>query len=195
MSCVRVVRRRQVRSVVHGVQVPSTATPSAESGILNNELYVGRLGVESSSLREESPHRKASVAPQPDIRVDVTGVPDLRIVSDNVWTAAKSRQKKTRHTMKAGAIGAAKRPQYLFSGLTKCGICGAGFIMSAKNRPGCFGARDQGRCDDHLTIRCDASTRNSTRATAALSAAVAENVTRPLTVADAAGAVTETVEL
>jgi site-specific DNA recombinase len=55
----------------------------------------------------------------------------------------------------AGAIGAAKRPQYLFSGLTKCGICGAGFIMSGKNRLGCFGARDQGRCDNHLTIRRD----------------------------------------
>jgi len=61
-----------------------------------------------------------------------------------------------RHTMKtAGALGAAKRPQYLFSGLTKCGICGAGFIMSGKNRLGCFGARDQGRCDNHLTIRRD----------------------------------------
>ena len=55
----------------------------------------------------------------------------------------------------AGAIGVAKRPQYLFSGLTKCGICGAGFIMSGKNRLGCFGARDQGRCDNHLTIRRD----------------------------------------
>jgi site-specific DNA recombinase len=39
------------------------------------------------------------------------------------------------------------------SGLTKCGICGAGFIMASKNRLGCFGARDQGRCDNHLTIR------------------------------------------
>ena len=56
---------------------------------------------------------------------------------------------------KAGVIGAAKRPQYLFSGLTKCGICGAGFIISGKNRLGCFGARDQGRCDNHLTIRRD----------------------------------------
>jgi hypothetical protein len=55
----------------------------------------------------------------------------------------------------AGALGAAKRPQYLFSGLTKCGTCGAGFIMSGKNRLGCFGARDQGRCDNHLTIRRD----------------------------------------
>ena len=83
-------------------------------------------------------------------------VPELRIVPDDLWTAAKSRQQQTRHTVKtAGALGAAKRPQYLFSGLTKCGICGAGFIISGKNRLGCFGARDQGRCDNHLTIRRD----------------------------------------
>jgi hypothetical protein len=38
-------------------------------------------------------------------------VPELRIVPDEIWTAAKSRQQQTRHTMKtAGAIGAAKRP-------------------------------------------------------------------------------------
>ena len=83
-------------------------------------------------------------------------VPELQIVPDDIWTAAKSRQKQTRHTMKtAGAFGAAKRPQYLFSGLTKCGVCGAGFIMSGKHRLGCFGYRDQGRCDNHLTIRRD----------------------------------------
>ena len=55
----------------------------------------------------------------------------------------------------AGGFGAAKRPQYLFAGLTKCGVCGAGFIMSSKNRLSCFGARAQGRCDNHLTIRRD----------------------------------------
>ena len=47
-------------------------------------------------------------------------VPELRILPGDLWTAAKSRQQQTRHTVKtAGAIGAAKRPQYLFSGLTK----------------------------------------------------------------------------
>ena len=30
-----------------------------------------------------------------------------------------------------------------------------GFIMTGKHRLGCFGARDQGRCDNHLTIRRD----------------------------------------
>jgi hypothetical protein len=83
-------------------------------------------------------------------------VPQLRIVAHDLWTAAKSRQKQARHAMKsAGSIGVAKRPLYLFSGLTKCGICGTGFIMTSKNRLGCFGARDQGRCNNHLTIRRD----------------------------------------
>jgi site-specific DNA recombinase len=50
-------------------------------------------------------------------------------------------------------IGFARRPPYLFSGLSKCGICGAGFIMAGRNRLACFGARDKGTCDNHLTIR------------------------------------------
>ena len=51
--------------------------------------------------------------------------------------------------------GSANRPRYLFSGLTKCGICGAGFIMGSANRLYCFGARDQGTCSNRLTIRRD----------------------------------------
>ena len=81
-------------------------------------------------------------------------VPALRIVSDELWTTAKARQEQTRHAVKsAGHLGRARRPQYLFSGLTKCGVCGAGFIMAGRNRLACFGARDQGRCDNLLTIR------------------------------------------
>jgi site-specific DNA recombinase len=83
-------------------------------------------------------------------------VPALRIVSDELWTAAKARQQRTRHAVKsAGHLGRARRPQYLFSGLTRCGVCGAGFIMAGRNRLACFGARDQGRCDNLLTIRRD----------------------------------------
>jgi site-specific DNA recombinase len=45
--------------------------------------------------------------------------------------------------------------QYLFSGLSKCGVCGAGFIMAGRNRLACFGAREKGTCSNHLTIRRD----------------------------------------
>ena len=83
-------------------------------------------------------------------------VPVLRIVSDELWAAAKTRQEQTRHAIKsAGHVSRARRPQYLFSGLTKCGVCGAGFIMAGRNRLACFGACNQGRCDNVLTIRRD----------------------------------------
>jgi site-specific DNA recombinase len=83
-------------------------------------------------------------------------VPNLRIVSDDLWADAKQRQLHARRAIRtAGHLGGAKRPQYLFSGLTRCGVCGAGFIMSGKHRIGCFGARDQGRCENHLTIPRD----------------------------------------
>jgi hypothetical protein len=54
-----------------------------------------------------------------------------------------------------GKLSAANRQRYLFSGLTKCGVCGAGFIMGCANRVSCFGARDQGTCSNKLTIRRD----------------------------------------
>ena len=83
-------------------------------------------------------------------------VPTLRIISDELWDAAKKRQKATRRAVaKGGNIGRARRPQYLFSGLTRCGVCGSGFIMASANRLSCFGARYKGICDNRLTIRRD----------------------------------------
>jgi site-specific DNA recombinase len=83
-------------------------------------------------------------------------LPSLRIVTDELWNAAKDRQSATRRTItSAGNIGFARRPRYLFSGLSKCGVCGAGFIMAGRNRLTCFGARDKGTCDNRLTIRRD----------------------------------------
>ena len=45
-----------------------------------------------------------------------------------------------------------RRPKYLFSGLTKCGQCGAGFIVHSREFLGCFGARDRGTCTNRLRI-------------------------------------------
>jgi site-specific DNA recombinase len=45
-----------------------------------------------------------------------------------------------------------RRPKYLFSGLTKCGECGAVFIVHSREQLGCFGTRDRGTCTNKLTI-------------------------------------------
>jgi site-specific DNA recombinase len=152
------LNREGVPGPFGGPWSPSTIYGNAKrgTGILNNELYVGRLVWNRLRYMKNPDTGKRVSRLNPTSEWMSKDVPGLRIVPDEIWTAAKARQKHTRHSMKtAGAIGAAKRPQYLFSGLTKCGICGAGFIMSGKNRLGCFGARDQGRCDNHLTIRRD----------------------------------------
>jgi site-specific DNA recombinase len=40
----------------------------------------------------------------------------------------------------------------LFSGRTKSGECGAGFIVCSREQLGCFGARARGTCTNKLTI-------------------------------------------
>src|SRR5438067_561302 len=152
------LNRELITGPFGGAWSPSTIYGNAKrgTGILNNELYVGRLVWNRLRYVKNPDTGKRVSRLNPTSEWMSRDVPQLRIVPDGIWTAAKSRQQHTRHAVKAaGAIGVAKRPQYLFSGLTKCGVCGAGFIMSSKNRLGCFGARDQGRCDNLLTIRRD----------------------------------------
>jgi DNA invertase Pin-like site-specific DNA recombinase len=152
------LNRAGVAGPFGGAWSPSTIYGNGKrgTGILNNELYIGRLVWNRLRYVKNPDTGKRVSRLNPEAEWMRKEVPDLRIVPDDLWSAAKSRQQQTRHAVRAaGALGAAKRPQYLFSGLTKCGVCGAGFIMSGKNRLGCFGARDQGRCENHLTIRRD----------------------------------------
>jgi site-specific DNA recombinase len=135
---------------------PSTIYGNAKrgTGILNNELYVGRLVWNRLRYVKNPDTGKRVSRLNPEAEWMRKEVPQLCIVPDEMWAAAKQRQELGRHAVRtAGNPVGARRPQYLFSGLTKCGVCGAGFIMTGKHRLGCFAARDQGRCDNHLTIR------------------------------------------
>ena len=99
-----------------------------------------------SALEQTPPHGKRVSRLNPQSEWITTDVPHLRIIPDELWSAAKQRQKHTRHAIaETGKLSAANRPRYLFFGLTKCGVCSAGFIMGSANRLSCFGARDQGR--------------------------------------------------
>lgn len=126
------------------------------TGILNNELYIGRLVWNRLRYVKNPDTGKRVSRLNPSSEWVSVDVPHLRIVPDDLWTAAKERQQRTRHAVaKAGNLASANRPRYLFSGLTKCGVCGGGFVMGSANRLSCFGARDQGTCGNHLTIRRD----------------------------------------
>jgi hypothetical protein len=115
------LNREGVAGPFGGAWSPSTIYGNGKrgTGILNNELYIGRL-VWSRLRYVKNPETGKRVSRlNPEAEWMRKEVPALRIVPDDLWIAAKSRQQQTRHTMKtAGALGAAKRPHYLFSGLT-----------------------------------------------------------------------------
>ena len=46
----------------------------------------------------------------------------------------------------------ARRPKFLFSGLTKCGECGGGYVIYWHDRLACFAARSRGTCTNRHTI-------------------------------------------
>ncbi|WP_284257338.1 recombinase family protein, partial [Acidocella aquatica] len=77
----------------------STINGNAErgTGILNNELYIGRLVWNRLRYVKDPATGKRVSRPNPPESWVVTEVPELRIVDDGLWQAVKSRQSKARN--------------------------------------------------------------------------------------------------
>ena len=97
-------------------------------GILQNEIYAGRLVWNRVSMVKDPDTGKRISRPRPEAEWQRADAPHLRIVDDLLFQRAQSRKQQLRH-----APHAIKRPaKRLLSGLLKCGVCGAG--MSIKDR-------------------------------------------------------------
>ena len=108
------LNRERVPGPVGGTWSPSAiyGNPRRGTGILNNELYVGRLVWNRLRYVKNPDAGKRVSRLNPTSEWMSREVPELRIVSEVLWTAAKARQTQTRLAMNsAGAIGVAKRPQ------------------------------------------------------------------------------------
>ena len=120
------------------------------TGILNNTLYIGRrVWNRQGFLKDPDGNRVAR--PNPPSAWVTNDVPHLQIVDADLWEAVKARQAATRHTMRPGIVRA-RRPKYLFSGLTTCGACGGGFILSSRDTLRCFNQTARGTCTNVRTI-------------------------------------------
>ena len=87
---------------------------------------------------------------------EVVEVPELRIVDDGLWNAVKVRQQETAfeigRTDSGRALNRAHRRRFLLSGLLRCGPCGGGYTIVAKDRYGCATRRTKGTCANAATI-------------------------------------------
>lgn len=129
-------------------------------GILNNELYAGvRVWNHRHAVKDPNTGKTVTrINPEAEwVRNDV---PQLRIVSDELWSAVKRRQHELaeRHAeiaeaARARSLHALRRPAYLLSGLLECGVCGKNYAIVVADRYGCVGRHRRGACTNSRTIR------------------------------------------
>ena len=96
-------------------------SPKRGNGILNNELYAGRLVFNRQSFaKNPATGKRVSRTNAPEDRI-ITEVPELRIVDEETWQAAQTlRASRTKPHPRFH-----RRPKHLVSDLLVCGVCGA----------------------------------------------------------------------
>jgi len=111
--------------------------------LLNNELYIGRYVWNRSKWVRDPDNGKRRRVCRPEPEWIVVEKPELRLVPQGVWERVKERQREQnarseaiRRALHANARTGAG-PKYLFSGLLKCGSCGANYVIADAYRYGC----------------------------------------------------------
>src|SRR6478735_1008059 len=129
------------------------------TGILNNELYIGRLVWNRQQFVKDPNTGRRQARLNAENKWIFQEVPQLRIVDDSLWARVKERQRTSRSRVMTKDKGIrserARRPSYLLSGLLKCGACGGGFSKISLSHYGCSTARNKGTCANLLTVRRD----------------------------------------
>ena len=122
------------------------------TGILNNELYIGRLVWNRLSYVKNPDTGRRVSRFNDESALIVKDVPELRIIDQELWERVKERQGVLR---KLPAFHEKQRPRMLLSYLLKCGCCGGGFSKVSQSHYGCSTARNKGTCSNRLVIRQD----------------------------------------
>ena len=144
---------------------PSTIHGNRErgTGILNNELYIGRLVWNRLRYLKDPETGKRVSRQNAESALITKDVPDLRLIDQELWEKVKARQgalslKQVAAKSEGHAVAGfwdRRRPRTLFSGLMKCGCCGGGFIKISAHYFGCATARNKGTCDNLAAIKRD----------------------------------------
>jgi site-specific DNA recombinase len=136
-------------STIHGNRQRGT-------GILNNELYIGRLVWNRLRYVKDLKTGKRVSRLNPDSGWIIQNVAALRIVDQDLWEHVKTRQgalEAGRRSGEAPGYWERRRPRYLFTGLMRCAVCGGGIVHFNKVYIGCANARNKGTCDNTATMR------------------------------------------
>ncbi len=133
------------------------------TGLLNNELYIGRLVWNRQRYVKDPNTGKRVSRINPPAAWITADVPDLRIIDDDLWQVVKARQAALaiEHEVvitamttarKANRLNASHRPRSLLSGLLVCGCCGGPYSLRGQDRYACSNHIMTGSCANGRSI-------------------------------------------
>ncbi len=109
------------------------------TGLLNNQIYIGKLVWNRTSyVKNPRTGRRVARINPPEMHESVE-IPDLRIVSDDLWNRVKIRQEAMRIAIgrddDGNALNRVHRRKFMFRGLLVCGECGRRSRTVCTTRP------------------------------------------------------------
>ncbi len=127
------------------------------TGLLNNELYIGRLVWNRLRYIKDPDTGKRVSRPNPKSDWIVQRVPELRIIEDDLWEQVKERQAAilAKFETKPGRnrLNHTHRKKFLLSGLLRCSECEGSYTIRGQDRYGCFNHYNRGTCTNNRTIK------------------------------------------
>ena len=146
----------QALTAARGATPRSAAKPNAAPVFSRTPSMSGGLEWNRCSYVKDPRTGKRVARPNPREKWEITAVPQLRIVDDELWQRVKARQETLRFAIgrdtEGNALNRAHRRHFLLSGLLVCGSCGGGYTIVGPDRYGCAAHRSKGTCTNALLI-------------------------------------------
>src|SRR5215467_9759710 len=130
-------------STIHG-------NPQRGTGILNNELYIGKIVWNRLRYIKDPDTGKRVSRLNLESEWVIQDVPQLRIIDQDLWDRAKERQNalafrpREKDDNAGGSMLVRRRPKHLLAGLVRCSCCGGGYTLISKDLLGCATTRNKG---------------------------------------------------
>lgn len=122
---------------------------SRQNGILQNRLYIGQIVWNRQRFIKDPSTGKRVSRVNPESEWIIHDAPELRIIDDKQWQSVTN----IKHSKGSQQSHKSRRPKHVFTGLLKCGYCGAGYTVIGRDRLGCCGNKERGDCDNKRTVK------------------------------------------